>query len=145
MSSRRRKRIKRQSQRSQGRIRSAGPVASDINNNERKPIFSLEYMVSDYSIARCNAEQKAAFADALWSRSQMTWRQIIQAPRHGLGSEQIPRHAIRVGIPHAITEDVSGFIAIRFYDNAPMIGFRTGQIFYIVWLDIKFSVYDHGS
>ena len=118
---------------------------SDINNNDRKPIFSLEYMVNDYSVANCNAEQKAAFADALWARSQMTWRQIIQAPRHGLGSEQIPRHAIRVGIPRAITEDVSEFLSMRFYTNAPMVGFRVGRIFHIVWLDRNYSVYDHGG
>ena len=145
MPNRRRKRIRRPSQRSEGRMRAPVLVPSDIDNNERKPIFSLEYMMREYSVERCDAERKAAFADALWTRSQMTWRQIIQAPRHGLGSERIPRRAIKVGVPRAITEDVSEFLSMRFHSNAPMVGFRIGQIFYIVWLDRNYSIYDHGN
>ena len=139
-----RRRIGANRERRKGRIRDKPAAGSVVNNDNLKPIFSLEYMVNEYGVGRCDAEQKAAFADALWQRSQLTWRQIIQAPRHGLGSEKIYRSSIAVGIPPAISEDVV-FLSMRFYSNAPMVGFRVGQIFHIVWLDTGFSVYDHGG
>ena len=50
---------------------------------------------------------------------------------------------MRTGIPHAVTPDVN-LLAFRFSDKAPMIGFRRGATFFIVWLDHQFKLYDHG-
>ena len=76
--------------------------------------------------------------------SQLPWKELRQAPRHGLGYEKIKRHSIKSGIPLHITDDVDHFIAFRFHDKAPMVGHRQERIFYIFWIDRDFSLYDHG-
>ncbi len=118
-------------------------IASHSSPDMEPPIFSLRYMVQGYSVADCDKDQKAAFADALWKRSQLTWAQIKGAPRQGLGTEKISRQAIKNPIPSHVMPDVTYFLALRFYHKAPMVGYRTGNIFYILWLDCKFTLYDH--
>ena len=99
-------------------------------------------MQAGYCVSDCDKERQAAFAQALWSRSCMTWLDITVAPRHGLGIEKIDRTSFKVAIPRKITPDVD-FIAMRFFGLAQMIGYRDGRIFHIMWLDHDFSVYDH--
>ena len=118
------------------------PTISEQNNDDKPPIFSLEYMVAGYSVADCNHEQKAAFASALWERSKMTWREIRTSNRHGLGSEVINRGSIQPAIPASVPEDVR-FLSLRFHGMAPMIGFREGRVLHIVWLDHNYTVYSH--
>jgi len=72
----------------------------------------------------------------------MSWAQINQAPRHGLGYEKISHTSIKAAIPPHITEDVN-FLAFRFSGKAPMVGYRKQEVFYIVWLDRNFTLYDH--
>ena len=75
--------------------------------------------------------------------SRMTWQEIYQAPRHGLGAEKIAQSAIRPALPSLLTEDI-GLIALRFSGRKPMVGFRDTNVFRLLWLDHDFSVYDHG-
>jgi hypothetical protein len=44
--------------------------------------------------------------------------------------------------PH-VTEDVQRFIAFRFFGKAPMVGYRVQAIFYLLWLDCSFTLYEH--
>jgi hypothetical protein len=60
------------------------------------------------------------------------------------GYEKIPHVRIRAGIPPAITEDVD-ILAFRFCGKAPMVGFRLDEVFFVVWLDRGFTLYDHGG
>jgi hypothetical protein len=48
-----------------------------------------------------------------------------------------------VQIPAHVTEDVT-LLSFRFHGKAPMVGYRVGRIFHIVWLDHDFAVYSHG-
>ena len=75
---------------------------------------------------------------------QLSWSELRLSPQHGLGYEQIPRHALRVSLPSHLTEDVQHLIAFRFAGNAPMVGYRVQAILYILWLDRDFTLYDHG-
>ncbi len=106
------------------------------------PLFSLRHLRRDFSLSDCTQEEKAAFADTLHKLSQMTWAEINTAPRHGSGHEIISRDAIKSSIPDHITEDVN-LLAFRFHGKAPMIGYRDGAIFYVVWIDPHFKLYDH--
>jgi len=72
----------------------------------------------------------------------MTWGEIIQAPRHGMGFETIARNAIRRPIPNHVTDDVT-FIAFRFSGKKPMVGYRTDGMFHIIWFDCSYDLYDH--
>ncbi|MEM9538468.1 MAG: hypothetical protein AAGA60_03040 [Cyanobacteria bacterium P01_E01_bin.42] len=114
----------------------------ESNPDRQTPIFSFKYLDRQYSIAQCTKDEKAALIDTLDRLSQLSWRELRQAPKHGLGYEKISRDAIRASIPNSITEDVN-FIAFRFCGKAPMVGYRDGAIFHLIWLDRDFSLYDH--
>ena len=73
----------------------------------------------------------------------MTWAQIKTADRMGLGFETIARSSITAGIPRHITDDVR-LLAFRFFGNAPMVGYRDGRVFFVLWLDRSFTLYNHG-
>jgi hypothetical protein len=74
--------------------------------------------------------------------SRMTWLELRQADRHGMGSEKIERGAIKRPIPAHISEDVP-LLAFRFSGKKPMVGYRMLGTFHIIWFDCKFTLYDH--
>jgi hypothetical protein len=114
----------------------------DLPPEQESPLFSLRYMNKDYSLAKCTKDEKAAFADTLYKLSQLTWSQINACPRHGSGSEKIARSSIGAPIPSHLKDDVN-FIAFRFFGKAPMVGYRDGAVFYVIWLDRDFTLYPH--
>jgi hypothetical protein len=117
---------------------------SHVSTQQEHPIFCLKYLDKEnYSLSACTKEEKAAFAETLFRLSQLTWTTITNSPRHGLGYEKIARTSIRAPIPAHITDDVT-FIAFRFYGKAPMVGYREGCIFHILWIDRDFTLYSHG-
>jgi hypothetical protein len=75
--------------------------------------------------------------------SQLTWNELRQAQRHGIGSEKIDRKSITRPIPSHITEDVT-FLAFRFSGKKSMVGYRMKEMFHIIWFDRDFKLYDHG-
>lgn len=109
---------------------------------EKKPVFSFQHLSSDFCISKCDKNEKAALADRLRILSQSTWQQLHQLPRHGQGYEKISRDAITAPIPDCITPDDT-ILAFRFQAKKPMVGFRDGNVFHIVWFDRDFSLYDH--
>lgn len=120
------------------------PIPDTIPSIQKRPIFPFLYLQDNYCISKCSKAQKLGFVDTMRALSKMTWNEIRSTYRRGLGSEKIERRIIRASIPSGITGDAT-FIAIRFYDNAPMVGFRTDNIFHIVWFDRDFTLYDHGN
>ena len=120
-------------------------TSTDKPPGQLPPVFSLEYLDSDkYSLDKCDQRERADFAIALYRRSRLTWNQIQCAHKHGLGSEPLPHSAIKAAIPEHVTPEVT-LLAFRFSDKKPMVGYRRGRIFYVLWLDRKFALYDHGS
>jgi hypothetical protein len=116
------------------------PSVGPVSTNRESPSFCLDHLISGFCISDCDQEQKAALADTLLSMSKRNWVDLMLAAKHGAGSEKISRTAINVAIPKAITDDVT-FLVFRFWKKAPMIGFRSGRVFNIVWIDPKFAVY----
>jgi hypothetical protein len=49
------------------------------------PKFSLRYVNRKYCITQCTKDERAAFAVRLRELSELTWAQLRQADRHGLG------------------------------------------------------------
>lgn len=119
--------------------------SNDQNPELLAPIFSFEKMQtgSGYSVDCCERDHQSAVAKRIFKLSQMTWRQIHQAPKQGLGAETISRDAIKVPLPPGLTDDVT-LLALRYSGRCPMIGYKDERIFYILLLDHNFSVYDHG-
>ena len=114
--------------------------------NKMVPIFSLERVqAGDYCFSKLDLNDKAAFAESIFKRKSITWNEIQQNNRHGLGHEKIAISSIKASIPKYITEDQRNLLAFRFNGMKPMVGYRINNIFYVLWFDHNFSVYDHGS
>lgn len=119
------------------------PNPSTHDYNKDCPKFSFQYLQRGYCISDCGKDEKALLLDSLHKRSQMTWQQIINATRHGLGSELIPKHQIKTGIPQAFVNEES-FMSLRAIEKAPMVGVRVRSTYYVIWVDRAFTLYDHG-
>lgn len=102
----------------------------------------LRYLQKGYCLDCCQKHEKAAFADRLFRLSRMSWDEIRKSDKHGLGTEKIARNAIKAPIPKHVTQDVD-FIAFRFCSKAPMVGYKIGATFYVLWLDREFKLYKH--
>jgi hypothetical protein len=115
-----------------------------VDTDRLPPVFSFEYMEDGkgFSINCCEEGHQAALAAKLFLLSRMTWMQIRNAPRHGLGTEKIARNAIKPPIPAKITQDAD-FLALRYNGKCPMIGFRDGRVFHIVFIDHTMTAYNH--
>lgn len=115
--------------------------AKTVSNEDRHPKFSLRMLQGACGLDACEREERAALIDKFAALSQLTWGQIRQAPRHGLGYEKISHTDLNVPVP----DDVSGdnIIAFRFHGLAPMIGVRREATFYVLWLDRGFIAYNH--
>lgn len=112
--------------------------------NKMVPLFSLERLQNgDYCLSNLEKDDKAAFAESMFKRKSVTWNQIQQMDRHGLGYEKIAVSSLNVVPPKFITEDQSNVIAFRFSGKKPMIGYRYKNVFYVLWFDHNFTVYDH--
>ena len=120
------------------------PIPDSSAPIQDKPIFSFHYLQDSHCISRCNTKQKVAFTDTMRLLSKLTWQEIKSSYRHGLGSEKIPRYRFFTTIPNQVADD-EALLSIRFYGKAPMVGIRRKQIFHIIWFDIDFNVYNHGS
>lgn len=112
--------------------------------NKMVPLFSLERLQSgSYCLSSLEKDDKAAFADSLFKRRSMTWNKIQQMDRHGLGYEKIAVSSIKIQVPTFITEDQNNLIAFRYNGLKSMVGYRYKNIFYVLWFDHDFSVYNH--
>lgn len=127
-----------------GGSRIGAPQNASTTAQIEHPVFCLRHLQKGYDIADCNPEQRAQLIEKLRMLSRITWAETRNAHRHGLGSEKIPRNALKVPLPTdlLVTDDVD-FIAFRFAGKSPMIGYRSGPLFRILWLDHNFSAYNH--
>lgn len=106
------------------------------------PIFCLRFLHKDFSLEQCDKNEKAALVEQIYKLSLMTWSEIMMAPRHGIGSEKISRNSIKPSINKNFTED-EAILALRFCGMKPMVGIKRDNIFYILFLDTKFTLYNH--
>jgi len=114
------------------------------NYDKHPPIFSLQKLqTGKYCLSNLDQENKSMFADAIFRRKFLTWNQIKQLDRHGLGTEKISKSSIKAPIPRFITDDLDNFLAFRYHGLRPMVGYRQKDIFFVLWFDLDFSLYDH--
>lgn len=127
----------------EARKASAVPFKDVGSTDREKPIFSFHSLQKDYCVTDCEQNEKASLAECLRKLSNFCWMQLKNDKRHGLGCEKIARNAIKAPMPTSISEDTT-FLAFRFHGKAPMVGYREQAIFHILWLDRKYTLYDHG-
>ena len=116
------------------------PEVSKPNPDSLTPRFCLSLMKDGGCLSECTKDEQAAFADTLRRLSKLTWGEIRQAGRHGIGYEKIEK--VNFTLPSQVTDDVT-LIAFRFCAKAPMIGYRNQEVLHILWLDRDFTAYKH--
>jgi hypothetical protein len=109
----------------------------------KHPVFCFKYLHADHNFEQCDTEEKKAFLEQIVRLSQMTWQEITLAPKHGLGSEKISRGSLNVKCPPFITEDVTYLLSLRFQGKKPFLVHRDDFICHVIFIDNKFSVYNH--
>jgi hypothetical protein len=115
-----------------------------VDYDQQTPKFCLRHLHRDFNVHCLPEDKRADFATALQRRATMTWREIIMAPKHGLGTENIPRNQIHAPIPAAF-EDSDQFLVLRYSGKLPMAGVRVLDVFHILWIEPEFGrLYDHG-
>lgn len=128
---------------SEGKLFGHKSVISE-NHNTLHPSFCFKYLQKgNFHLDACENEDQLSLIKRLVKLGEMTWAQIMGADRHGLGTEKITKSAIKPSVPVFITEDVN-LLAFRFHGKKPMVGYRNGKTFYILWIDRDFTLYDHG-
>lgn len=133
-------RIKRQKSKQGRLVKSVEPLDYDRN----PPIFSLEKLQpGKYCLSELDQENKAMFADAVFRRKNLTWNEIKRADRHGLGTEKIAKSSIKAPTPKFITDDMDSYLAFRYHGKCPMVGYRQRDVFYVLWFDSDFTLYNH--
>lgn len=118
------------------------PKIDTSTPDEQQPIFSFRFLQDNVGVNTCNGDQILAFVVKLHLISQLTWGNWKLSPHTGIGYEKIARSSINTAIPNAITEDVEHFLSFRFH-HGRCVGYRDGIVFYIVWIDGSFKLYDH--
>jgi hypothetical protein len=118
--------------------------AESQNTDTMPPHFSFEKMrdKTGYSVACCDQQNQSALVKQLFILSRMKWSEIRNAPRHGVGTEKIPRDQLKAPLPQGISDDVE-ILALRYNGKRPMLGYRDGRTFQILLLDHNFTAYDH--
>lgn len=115
-----------------------------INYDNYPPIFSLEKIQSGkYCFSNLTDEHKARFADAIFRRKDILWKDIKNVGRHALGAEKINKKSLKVPLPKFVTDDFDDFLAFRYHGKNPMVGYRQKDVFYVLWFDCDFTLYNH--
>lgn len=123
-------------------IKDRQTVVEADDSDLKPPVFSFEYLQKGWCIQDCQQDERAKMLERLRQISQRTWREIRQLDRHGYGTEIIDRTSIRAGLPSFVTEDVR-LLAFRAYDLVAMVGYRSGRIFHVIWIDRDRKLYNH--
>jgi hypothetical protein len=122
-------------------------AAATPNPDDLPPAFSFEKMEdgSGHSFNCGQDDDRLYLAKRMFMLSRMPWKQIRGAPRKGSGSEEIPRAQVKHAVPASVTPDVEYFHSLHYVGKKRFLGYRVGQVFYVLWVDHDFKVYDHGG
>jgi hypothetical protein len=114
-----------------------------VSHDHETPKFCLHFIAGDFDVHALAADQQAAFAKTLQKLSSSTWRDLKLAPRHGQGTELIPRDQIRAPIP-AQFQDEPRFMVFRYHGKLPMAGVRVRDVYHVLWIEPGFGqLYAH--
>jgi hypothetical protein len=114
-------------------------AAGGVSTQHEKLRFSFEKFVMNCAHP-CEHSELISLIDRLRQLSGITWADVLQSHKHGFGTEKIAQYALKVTLP--VTPDVD-VLAFRFEGKKPMLGFRDGAMFYVLWLDRDFTAYKH--
>jgi hypothetical protein len=107
------------------------------------PKFCLNFLRDGFDVLALDAVGQAAFAKTLQKLACMKWKELITAPRHGIGTELILADQIKAPIPPQF-EGQEKFMVFRYNGLLPMAGVRVRDVFHVLWIEPEFGrLYDH--
>ena len=125
-----------------GRIKS--PNAPISAGQEKNLTFSLKYLqAGNFCFSKLDRNGQASFSSAIFKRKDFTWPQLFQENRQNLGAEKLPIAIIKSARPRHITQDMNSYYGFRYNDRLRMVGYHEDSVFYILWFDIAYRLYDH--
>ncbi|WP_420589206.1 hypothetical protein [Bacterioplanoides sp.] len=119
----------------------------DVNKTafELYPKFSFEFAVNhSRSLEKLSKDDASNCIKKITQLSKQTWREISNLPRKQ-GFEKIPKTSFKSlpSPPHKFKEfnqiDVFRLPA----KSGRLIGYIEDEVFYVVWIDTKFDMYNH--
>lgn len=112
--------------------------------NSETPKFCLNFLRPGFDVHALDTAGQAAFARTLQKLASLRWVDLITAPRHGQGTEFIPRARIKAPIPPRF-EGEDRFMVFRYHGLLPMGGVRIRDVYHVLWIESEFGyLYDHG-
>lgn len=121
-------------------------IDTDNLNGIDYPVFCFRYL-QDISIKEC--EYSKFFYNFLFrlkKLSELGWKEIRKADRHGFGMEKIPINKIKAQeLLSIITPDVEYLSVFRANgDNRPFIGIQNRSVFHVLFVETNFGdIYEH--
>jgi hypothetical protein len=116
---------------------------TEIDTSEaRPPVFSFEYLQSGWCIKDCAAAERSKMLERLRILGKLPWKDLRKEHRHRYGCETMERSSLKVGIPAFLTDDVR-LLVLRAFERVAMVGYKSGRIFYVIWIDREFKLYKH--
>ncbi|WP_257181393.1 hypothetical protein [Corynebacterium cystitidis] len=122
----------------------SGAVPKALREKETEyPALSFRHVQKGWGFEELSNGQRLAFLTKWQERCKISWKELSQHKKHGLGSELLPRHVIKPMIPRQFT-DVEKFRVYRHEGNHALAGWRGANIFYVIWIEATFNEpYDH--
>lgn len=101
------------------------------------PVFCFRHLQSkpqdDYKFY-------AEFVERLKKISNLSWKQINVADRHGFGTEKLPISQNKPELPKFISPEITHLLVLRANgDNRPFLGLREKNIFHIIFIEENFN------
>lgn len=125
------------------------------SNKTGRPLFSFRHICNkEFCVKKCSIEQFKAYSDALRMLSDLEWGVIDGLPSNGRGYEAIPVKSLNASakIPEPFSK-AEAVLVFRFGGGGAVASRTAGRIagikdrdrFYVLFIDSRFDLYDHGS
>ena len=122
--------------------------ALPANETSKRLYFSHRFICTrDFCIKKCSYEQFKSLADKLRILSELEWKIIKSSPRETNGYEEIPVKQINGTLPNNFS-NLDSVMIFRFGGGSRggrIVGTLEENRFYILFIDSKYNLYDHGS
>lgn len=110
---------------------------------EGYPLLSFRHLQPQFRAEKMSQRQCSEFLIKWAKRSHYTWKELNIHKRHALGFEMLPRKRIKPKPPEFLQQD--SYMVFRHEGNLPFVGFKAGDVFYVLWVEVKYGdLYDHG-
>ncbi len=119
------------------------PSVTGVEADESYPVLCLRFVQSRFGFEELTEKQRSEFIRKWAKRAQLSWTELVQHSRKGLGFENIPAHEIKRQAPESLA--AGRYLVMRHEGNHAVVGVRAGGAYRVLWIEANYGdVYDHG-